>query len=91
MLPQVQLIGITPDQLQNAILQGVKNQIDELKKEFQPKKPETYLTRKETAELLKVDYSTLHNWKHKGKLNPVAIGGRVLYKRSDIEKALIQL
>lgn len=87
----VQLISITPEQLQNAILQGVKSQIEDLKKTFQPKEPEIYLTRKEVSELLKVDYSTLHNWKHKGKLCPLAIGGRVLYKRTDIDNALVQL
>ena len=91
MLPQIQLIGITPEQLQSAIIEGVNNRLNDFEQHFEPKTPETYLTRKETAELLKVDLSSLHNWKHKGKLNPVAIGGRVLYKRSDIEKALIQL
>ena len=90
-MQQIQLIGITAEQLQNAIIEGVNNRLNDFKQHFEPKTPETYLTRKETAELLKVDLSSLHNWKHKGKLNPVAIGGRVLYKRSDIEKALIQL
>ena len=90
-MQQIQLIGITPEQLQNTIIEAVNNRLNDFKQHFEPKTPETYLTRKETAELLKVDLSSLHNWKHKGKLNPVAIGGRVLYKRSDIEKALIQL
>ena len=90
-MEQVQLIGISVEQLQNKILDGVKNQIDKLKKDFQPKEPQTYLTRKEVAELLKVDYSTLHNWKHKGTLTPVGIGGRVLYRRSDIDAKLIEL
>lgn len=87
----IQLIQITPEQLQNAILNSITTQFKELKNHFQPKEPETYLTRKEVSELLKVDYSTLHNWKHKGKLIPFAIGGRVLYKRTDIDKALVQL
>ena len=87
----IQFISVTPDQLQNAIVEGVNKHLQDFKKNFEPKTPESYLTRKETAELLKVDYSTLHNWKHKGKLTPVGIGGRVLYKRSDIEAALVQL
>lgn len=90
-MQQIQLVGITPQQLETAILQGVKSQFDDLKKEFQPKTPETYLTRKQVAEMLQVDLSSLHNWKHKGILVPVGIGGRVLYKRSDIEAKLIEL
>lgn len=90
-MKQVQLIGISAEQLQDAILQGVKSQIDDLKKQFKPKEPETYLSRKQVAEMLQVDYSTLHNWKHKGTLIPIGIGGRVLYKRSDIEANLIEL
>ena len=49
------------------------------------------LTKKETAQLLNVDLSTLWNWQKKGFLIPFGIGGRVYYKMSDIEKALIQL
>lgn len=49
------------------------------------------LTKKETAKLLNVDLSTLWNWQQKGILKPFGIGGRVYYKFSDIEKALIQL
>lgn len=90
-MQQIQLVGITPQQLENAILQGVKSQIDDLKKLYQPKTPETYLTRKETADLLKVDLSTLFNWAKKSVLTPVGLGGRVLYKRSDIEAKLIEL
>lgn len=87
----IQFISVTPEQLKHSILKGVDERLQNLEKHFQPKEPEAYLTRKEVCELLKVDLSTLHNWKHKGKLNPVAIGGRVLYKRSDIDKALVQL
>lgn len=90
-MQQVQLVGITPQQLQDAILQGVKTEFEDLKKSFQPKSPETYLTRKQVCELLHVDQSTLHNWKVKGTLSPIGIGGRVLYKRSDIEQRLIEL
>ncbi|MBS9768314.1 MAG: helix-turn-helix domain-containing protein [Flavobacteriaceae bacterium] len=87
----IQLIGISPEQIQNAILSGVKNQIDELKKSFAPKEPTEYLTRNEVADWLKIDLSTLHNWTKKGKLNAYGIGSRVFYKRHEVENAIIKL
>ncbi|MFZ4931794.1 helix-turn-helix domain-containing protein [Chryseobacterium sp. Mn2064] len=49
------------------------------------------LTREETAKFFHVDLSTLHNWKKKGILMPVGIGGRVYYRMCDINKALTPL
>jgi len=84
------LYEVTPEQITN-LFEGLQNQLAEIKKDFQPKQPTEYLTRNEVAELLKCDLSTLWNWQKKGKLIPVGIGSRVLYKRSDIEAVLIPL
>lgn len=69
----------------------MRTQLSEIQKNFQPKIPTEWLTRNEVAELLKVDLSTLWNWHQKKKLIPFGIGNRVLYKRSDIDAALILL
>lgn len=90
-MPQLQFIQISPEQLQEAILSGVKKQLEELKKEYQPKEPEEYLTRLETADLLKVDPSTIFNWTKKGLIKSYGLSGRVYYKRSEIEKNIIVL
>ena len=66
-------------------------QITNLKENFQPKNPTEYLTRKETATLLKVDLSTLYNWHKKKILSSYGIGGRLYYKRSEVEKAIVKL
>lgn len=87
----IQFIQITPQQLQEQILEGVKIQLEELKKDFQPKTPEEYLSRKETAALLKVNLSTLHAWANKGTITPFGINGRVYFKRSEIENVLTPL
>lgn len=86
-----QLINITPDEFKNSILEGVQQQIDLLKAEFQPKEPTDYMTRQEVKELLKIDLSTLHYWTKKGKLKSYGIGNRVYYKRHEIEERLINL
>jgi hypothetical protein len=90
-MQQVQFIQITPQQLQENILQGVKQQLEELKKEYQPKEPEQYLSRLEVAKLLKVDISTVHNWGKSGKLKRYGLGNRVYYKRSEVERSIIEL
>ena len=86
-----QLHNCTPEQLQEAILRGVKQELEELKKQYQPKQPEEYLSRAEVAELLKVDISTVHNWGKAGKLKRHGLGNRVYYKRSEVEQAIVEL
>lgn len=87
----VQFIQITPEQLQEEIIKGVKTELEQLKKDFQPKQPSEYLTRNEVAEMLKIDLSSVHNWTKKGKLKAYGIGGRVYYKREEIEESIIKL
>ena len=90
-MEQVQFISITPEQLQAQIVEGVKTHLDDLKEFYQPKEPTEFLTRAEVAELLKVDLSTVHNWTKKGILQSNGIGGRVYYKRKEVEQAIIKL
>lgn len=47
------------------------------------------LTRNEVCEIFKIDLSTLHHWRKKGRIKASGIGGRVYFKRSDVEAALI--
>ncbi len=87
----IQFIQVTPEQLQDAILQGVKLQLEDLKKDFQPREPPEYLTRLEVSKMLKVAISTVFNWGKSGKLTRHAIGNRIYFKRSEVERAIIQL
>lgn len=84
----IQLIQIRPEDLQKAIIEGVKSEIDKLKSEFQPKQPTEFLTRQQVKELLDVDLSTIHNWTKRGKLKAYGLAGRVYYKRSEVEQAI---
>ena len=88
-MQQIQLIGITPEQLQQAIIDGVQNQLNNFKESFEPKKPTEFLTRKETAELLNINLSTLHHWVKSKKIKAYGIGNRVYFKRSEIENSII--
>ena len=91
MSKQIQFIQVTPEQLQDAIIEGVKTQLQDLKTHFQPKEPNEYLTRNEIAEMRKIDLSTVHNWSKKGILQAYQCGGRIFYKRKNVEEAIVKL
>jgi predicted DNA-binding transcriptional regulator AlpA len=84
----IQFISVTPQELETQISEGVKNQLENFLKNFTPKQPNEYLTRSEVAQMFKVDLSTIHNWCKSKKLNPVGIGSRVYFLRSEIEASL---
>ena len=90
-MENIQFIQVTPEQLKAAIIDGVKIQLEEIKTYLQPIEPTTYLTRQEVAKLLSVDLSTVHNLSVKGTLQKYQIGGRVLYKRKEVESAIVKL
>lgn len=85
------LIQVTPEELQTAIVEGVKAHLDDLKKSLQPKDFPKYMTRQEVADWLKVDISTVHNWTVKGVLKKYGIEGKVYYKSAEVEKAIIEV
>lgn len=82
---------ISSDELQNAIIEGVKLQLNELKVNFQPKEPNQFLTRSETAKILKIDLSTLYKWTKKGTLKSYGLNGRVYYKLDEVENSIVEL
>lgn len=84
----VQFIQTTPQELQNQINEGVKSQLQEFLQHFKPKQPNEYLTRSDVAQMFNVDLSTIHNWCKSGKLNPLGLGSRVYFLRSEIEQSL---
>lgn len=84
----VQFIQYTPEQLKSEINNGVKIQLEDFLKHFKPIQPAEYLTRQQVAQMFNVDISTVHNWCKSKKLNPLGIGSRVYFLRSEIEASL---
>jgi hypothetical protein len=84
-------IQTTPQQLIEATVKGVKVEIENLKKEFQPREPEELMTRQETADFFKVDLSTIWSWQKKGKIRAYGCGARVYFKRSECLQVLTPL
>ena len=90
-MQQIQFIQTTPEQLQSDIANQVKEQISQFLEIYKPKQPNDYLTRRDVAEMFKVDISTVHNWCKSNKLKPLGIGNRVYFLRSDLEQCLTPL
>ena len=80
-----------PDELKNEIA-TIKNELAEIKLNLQkPTENTKYLGRKEVAEMLNVNISSVHNYTVKGILTAFQLGGKVYYRKVDIEAAMIEL
>ena len=91
-MSKIQFIQVTPEQLKKEIVKDLQNSlIPALSKQFQPREPTKFLTRKEVAEMLQINLSTVHNWSKKGVLKANSIQGRIYYKRKEVENAIVEL
>ncbi len=70
------------------LIELLKEIVKENSKENLDSYNEGYLTRKETAKLLKVSLVTLHNWNKSGVLKPHYIGNKVLYKLDEVKQTV---
>ena len=69
-------------------LESIKQKLVDLESNFTPKEPEDFLSRKETATLLKISLVTLHQWSNDGILRPMKMGNRTYFSRKEIEKVM---
>ncbi len=85
----IQFLGTSPadliTEIKNSLIPELREQ---LSKDFQPKQPTEYLTRKEVCELLSIDLSSLHRWRKDGTLTAYGIANRVYFKRSEIDEVI---
>lgn len=80
------VIVITKEEFFNALDQRFKTINNQLSERFKLKEKNQleYLSRKETAKLLKVSLVTLNDWSKRGLVKPYYMGKRVLYKKEEI-------
>ena len=87
---EIYLSGLTADQLSEMIRESLRDELQQ----FRPARPKSetkYLTRQETARRLRISLVTLTDWVNRGKICAHTIGGRVLFRDSDVEAALNQI
>ena len=80
---------LTIEELQNLIRSTIREEIQlALDKKLDENK---YLTRKESAALLKISLPTLNQYTKIGIINGFRIGTRVLYKLKDLESKMNEI
>ena len=87
----IQILNVTRQELVDIIKEGVKLELNRQRSMGNPLnrlsitgEDTEYLTRREVSKVLNVTVQTLNNWRREGVLNPLKIGGRVLYKKEDV-------
>ena len=87
----IQILNVTRQELVDIIKEGVKLELNRQRSMGNPLNRLTitgedteYLTRNEVSKVLNVTVQTLNNWRKEGVLNPLKIGGRVLYRKEDV-------
>lgn len=88
---KVNFVQLDAEQLQMEISRGVKKELNDFFERFKPAKPKEFLSRKEVSELLGIHLTSVDNYCKSGKLNKLAISGRILFRRSEVESSLISL
>ncbi|MCY1636596.1 helix-turn-helix domain-containing protein [Marinifilum sp. D737] len=86
------LLSIQKDELKAIIKESVSDTL----KSISASKTENanlpvYLTRKETANLLRISLPTLHSLTRLRRLSVIRVGGKVLYHRDEILQKVISL
>ena len=90
-MQQINITQLSPEDLQILVTKILQNELSGFKNEILKSNAEVFHTREETAKRFQVDLSTLHRWTKAGKIISHAIGGRVFYKESSIQQALVKL
>lgn len=91
----IQFKEATPNELAatlaNSLQEIIQKELQDFKKDFQPKEPKHFITRSEVAELLGVSTVTIDSWTKKGRLTAYRIGNRIRYNRTEVEQSLIKI
>ena len=89
-MKQFNITQVSPEELQTMFNEALASQLKSIQLSSTTS-PEEYLTTVEVSQLFKISISTVHNWRKAGTLLACQIGGKVLFKRSDSDNAVVQL
>jgi len=79
---------LVKEAVQNSIPETVKATAQIIKQDFQKNNHDELLTSKEASDVLRCSITTLWRYEKKGKIKGHTIGGKRLYKRSELLKSL---
>ena len=86
----IQFYSVEPNALIKEIAENVKTELlAELTKIFRDNEPKRYLSEDEICQHFGITKPTLHDWKNRKIVKSYKLGGRVYYRLSEIESAMI--
>ena len=88
---QIRIYNLSDEDFSKKLLELKSGILGEIKQNFTPPVPEKYLTKGEVCQLLKITKPTLDRYTNKGLLKRYSLGGSILFKKSEVEKSLVQL
>ncbi|WP_339662345.1 MULTISPECIES: helix-turn-helix domain-containing protein [Flavobacteriaceae] len=80
----VQITEVSIDELADKVADKLLVKIQGYLDDLNTKENDVYLTRKETAEFLKINLTTLWNWTNKGRIISYGLGHRIYYNKQEI-------
>ena len=81
------LLPISIEELEDTIRKVITDSLRENQMAVPSKSDDDYLTRMETAKLLRVTLPTLADWTKRGILKSYRMGTRIRYKRSEVNES----
>ena len=82
------IIQVSPTELANLISKQVKDDLQKFATNPKVKQLESdtrpHLTRSETAKFFDVSLNCINDWSKKGILNPIKVGQRTYFRKSDL-------
>lgn len=84
------LFEMEPKQVMR-LFKGLQKQIADLNTKLEEKKPIEWVPRAKVAKMFEISLVTVHRWSVEGKIKPYAIGGKIYYKRHELDEALIAM
>ena len=84
------LIQISPEQLSQMIISGIKEELQKFQSVSGEKSNnKDLMTRKEVCDYLQCSQTSLWDWTRKGKINAIKVGKKkVLYRKKDVDTFL---
>ena len=90
-MQQITVTQLSLEELIQQITTPLFGKIETLEARIAKKDTGVLWTREEASERLKIDLSTLSRWTKQSKITAHSISGRVYYKESSIQDALVKL
>lgn len=89
-MKKINIMQLDPEEFKDELVSGIISHLQEYYNKLDKTDPEQLLTRKQTADLLQINLTTLWSYTKAGKLHSYNLGNRVYYKKSQNLESLIR-